>query len=313
MQRALDEVHPGRGVLFGRSGWTGQQAVGITWGGDQASDFWSLESLVAATLTAAASGCSNWSHDVGGYLGERLVARCPKELLLRWVRFGCFSPLMQAHGRFEQEAWTYDAETLGVYRDHVLLHERLLPYVRAAAATAARSGLPIVRPPAPLGPDDERGWSLTDQYGYGPALWVAPVLERGAREREVSLPRGDWIDYWTGERVRGGGEILAPAPLERIPVYVRSGAILVTHPPEHVRAGLGDTPESERPLEATLWGEPPLGRASVRLADGSHIRWPGAPGGRVGTPTQPERSAEPGGRHREPEANQDEHLGSGRG
>jgi alpha-glucosidase (family GH31 glycosyl hydrolase) len=273
MQRALDEVHPGSGVLFGRSGWTGQQAVGVTWGGDQASDFWSLESLVAATLTAAASGYSNWSHDVGGYLGERLVARCPKELLLRWVQFGCFSPLMHAHGRFEQEAWTYDAETLRVYRDYVLLHERLLPYVRGAAATAARSGLPIVRPLLLSDPDDERGWSLTDQYGYGPALWVAPVLERGAREREVSLPRGDWIDYWTGERVRGGGEILAPAPLERIPVYVRSGAILVTHPPEHVRAGLGDTPESQRPLEATLWGEPALGRASVRLADGSHIRW----------------------------------------
>ena len=87
MQRALDEVHPGSGVLFGRPGWTGQQAVGVTWGGDQASDFWSLEALVAATIRAAASGFSNWSHDVGGYLGERLVARCPKELLLR----GCSS------------------------------------------------------------------------------------------------------------------------------------------------------------------------------------------------------------------------------
>jgi alpha-glucosidase (family GH31 glycosyl hydrolase) len=275
MQRALDEVHPGAGVLFGRSGWTGQQAVGVTWGGDQASDFWSLETLVAATLTAAASGYSNWSHDVGVHLGERLVARCPKELLLRWVQFGCFSPLMQAHSRFEQEAWTYDAETLRIYRDYVLLHERLLPYVRAAAATAARSGLPIIRPLLLSEPRDERGWSLSDQYGFGPALWVAPVIERGAREREVSLPRGDWIDYWTGERLGGGGEILAPAPLERIPVYVRSGAILVTHPAEHVQNGLGDRPESERPLEATLWGEPPLGRAGVRLADGSHIRWRG--------------------------------------
>jgi alpha-glucosidase (family GH31 glycosyl hydrolase) len=273
MQRALDEVHPGSGVLFGRSGWTGQQAVGVTWGGDQASDFWSLETLVAATLTAAASGYSNWSHDVGGYLGERLVARCPKELLLRWVQFGCFTPLMHAHGRFEQEAWAYDAETLRIYRDYVLLHERLVPYVRAAAATAARTGLPIIRPLLLSDPFDERGWSLADQYGYGPGLWVAPVLERGAREREVSLPRGDWIDYWTGERISGGGEVLAPAPLERVPVYVRSGTIVVMHPAEHVHAGLGDTPESERPLEATLWGAPPLGRAAVWLADGTRIAW----------------------------------------
>jgi alpha-glucosidase (family GH31 glycosyl hydrolase) len=273
MQRALDEVHPGAGVLFGRSGWTGQQGVGVTWGGDQASDFWSLETLITATLTAAASGFSNWSHDVGGYLGERLVSRCPKELLLRWVWFGCFTPLMQAHGRFAQEAWTYDAETLASYRAAVLLHERLVPYVRAAAATARRAGLPIVRPLLLTDPEDERGWTLADQYGYGPALWVAPVLEDGTREREVSLPRGDWIDFWSGGCHRGGGELLAPAPLDRIPVYVRAGSIVVTYPAEHVAAGLGDTPESDRPLEATLYGEPPLGHASVRLADGTRIRW----------------------------------------
>jgi alpha-glucosidase (family GH31 glycosyl hydrolase) len=148
-----------------------------------------------------------------------------------------------------------------------------VPYVRAAAATAARAGLPIVRPLLISEPADERGWALADQYGYGPALWVAPVLERGAREREVSLPRGEWIDFRTGERVAGGGEILAPASLDRIPVYVRAGSIVVTHPAEHVAAGLGDTPERERPLEATLWGRPPLGRTAVRLADGTRIGW----------------------------------------
>jgi alpha-glucosidase (family GH31 glycosyl hydrolase) len=273
MQEALDDVHPGGGVLFGRCGWAGQQAIGFTWGGDQVSDFWSLRTLVVATLTAAASGFSNWSHDVGGYLGKRLVERCPRELLLRWVQFGCFTPLMQAHARFEQEAWRYDHNTLDTYREFVLLHERLVPYIRAAAATAERAGLPIVRPLALSDPGDERGWRLADAYGFGPALWVAPVLEEGAEERRAWLPRGEWIDFWSGERIRGGREVTAPAPRERIPVWVRRGAILVTHPPEHVAAGLGDTPEGERPLEATLWGEPACGRAQARLADGTVVRW----------------------------------------
>lgn len=127
-------------------------------------------------------------------------------------------------------------------------------------------------------PHDDRGWSLGDQYGFGPALWVAPVLEQGVREREVALPRGEWIDFWTGERHGGGGELLAPAPLARTPVYVRSGSIVVTYPADHVGGGLGDTPERERPLEATLWGEPRLGRAGARLADGTAIRWRGGPG-----------------------------------
>jgi alpha-glucosidase (family GH31 glycosyl hydrolase) len=273
MQRALDEVHPGRGVLFGRSGWSGQQAIGMLWGGDQVSDFWSLRVLVAATLSAAASGFSNWSHDVGGYLGHRLVERCPAELLVRWAQLGCFTPLMQAHGRLVQEPWTYDALTLDVYRSYVLLHERLVPYVRAAAATAARCGLPIVRPLHLVDPTDDRGWTIADAFGYGPALWVAPVLDEGARSREVALPRGEWIATWSGERVRGGGEVQAPAPHDTIPVWVRSGSIVVTHPAAHVATGLGDTPEHERPLEATLWGEPRLGRAAARLADGTRIGW----------------------------------------
>jgi alpha-glucosidase (family GH31 glycosyl hydrolase) len=273
MQELLDEVHPETGVLFGRSGWSGQQATGITWGGDQVSDWWSLRTLVAATLTAAASGYSNWSHDVGGYLGRRLVERCPRELLLRWVQFGCFSPLMQAHGRFEQEAWRYDDHTLATYRDYVLLHERLVPYIRAAAETARRCGLPVIRPGLLTDPEDDTGWRLTDAYGFGPALWVGPVLVKGVAARTVHLPRGEWIDFWTGEAITGGREVSAPAPRERIPAWVRRGSIVVTYPAEHVARGLGETPERERPLEATLWGRPRSARAKARLADGTTISW----------------------------------------
>jgi alpha-glucosidase (family GH31 glycosyl hydrolase) len=273
MRRALEAVHPGRGVLFGRSGWAGQQAEGMLWGGDQASDFWSLRQLVAATVSAASSGLSNWSHDIGGYLGHRLVERCPPELLVRWVQLGCFTPLMQAHARLPQEPWTYGSPVLDLYRAYVLLHERLVPYIRAAAATAARTGVPIVRPLSLLAPDDPRAWAVGDAFGFGPALWVAPVLEEGATQRETLLPPGRWIETWSGVEVEGGRAVVAPAALDSIPVWVRRGALIVTYPAEHVAGGLGDTPESARPLEATLWGSPRLGAASVRLADGTHVRW----------------------------------------
>ncbi len=273
LQRALDEVHPGRGVLFARSGWTGQHSVGHTWAGDQASDFWSLRVLVIATLSAACSGFSNWSHDVGGYLGHRLVERCPPELLVRWVQFGCFTPLMHAHGRMPQEPWNYSARVLALYRAYVRLHEQLVPYVRSAAVTASRTGLPIIRPLCLIDPSDPRGWEIGDAYGYGPALWVAPVLDDEAREREVALPRGDWIETWSGRLIRGGAETVVEAPLERIPVWVRAGSIVVTYPASHIARGLGDVPESSRPLVATLWGVPRLGRTAVRLADGTRIAW----------------------------------------
>ncbi|MFZ0042822.1 MAG: TIM-barrel domain-containing protein [Solirubrobacteraceae bacterium] len=273
LQRALDEVHPGAGVLFGRSGWAGQQASGLTWGGDQVSDFWSLRVLVVAALSAALSGISNFSHDIGGYLGHRLVERCPPELLVRWLQFGCFTPLMHAHSRMPQEPWHYGGDVMDLYRGYVTLHEQLVPYVRAAALTASRTGLPIIRPLCLLDPADPRGWTITDAYGYGPALWVAPVLEEDAREREVPLPRGDWIETWSGRRVRGGGDVVISAPLERIPVWVRAGSIVISYPAAAVASGLGDIPEIERPLVATLWGSPPLAATAARLPDGGRITW----------------------------------------
>jgi alpha-glucosidase (family GH31 glycosyl hydrolase) len=180
---------------------------------------------------------------------------------------------MHAHGRMPQEPWRYSDRVLELYRAYVLLHEQLVPYVRAAALTAARSGLPIVRPLCLIDPSDARGWTITDAYGYGPALWVAPVVEDEAREREVPLPRGEWIETWSGRHVAGGSEVVVDAPLEQIPVWVRAGSIVVTYPAAHVARGLGDFPEAERPLVATLWGRPRLGSAAVRLADGRRIAW----------------------------------------
>jgi alpha-glucosidase (family GH31 glycosyl hydrolase) len=269
LQRALDETHPGRGVVFGRSGWTGQQATGLIWGGDQASDFWSLRALVTAALSAACSGFSNFSHDIGGYLGHRLIERCPPELLVRWLQFGCFTPLMHAHARMAQEPWNYSERVLGLYRGYALLHEQLVPYVRMAARNAALTGLPIIRPLCLMDPHDARGWSITDAYGYGPALWVAPVL----REREVALPRGRWIETWSGRELEGGGETVVEAPLHTIPVWVRAGSIVVTYPAERVTEGVGDDTDVSKPLVATLWGEPAPGRTGVRMADGTGISW----------------------------------------
>ena len=89
----------------------------------------------------------------------------------------------------------------------------------------------------------------------------------------MPLPRGDWIEAWSDERVSGGRVLEAPAPLHAIPIWVRAGAIVVTLPAAHVASGLGDTPETARPLVATLWGEPRGGRALTRLADGTRVAW----------------------------------------
>ena len=289
MQRALDEVHPGQGVVFGRPGWTGQQAVGVTWGGDQASDFWSLQALVGATLTAAASGFSNWSHDIGGYLGERLTARASKELLLRWVQFGCFTPLMQAHGRFEQEAWTYDAQTLDLYREYVLLHERLVPYVRAAAAHGGADRAADHPPAAAQRP------ARRPRLGDRRRLRLRPVAvgragARGGRARARGRPAARRLDRLldrrgAGRRRRSGGE--RPArPHPRMGAARRADRHLSGR--REVASGLGDERGKRRSRRRC---------GASRRADARSRGWPTAPrcAGRVasGPPRarSPSRSA----------------------
>ncbi len=200
---------------------------------------------------------------------------------MRWLQFGCFTPLMHAHARMPQEPWNYGDRVLDLYRAYVLLHEQLVPYIRAAALTAARTGVPIMRPLCLTDPADPRGWSIADAYGFGPALWVAPVLEQGMREREVPLPRGEWVETWSGETVRGGGDVVVAAPIDRIPVWVRAGSIVVTYPAEHVAAGLGDgggRGESSARCRPRCGGRrgsaiPPRGWPTAARFAGAPVQW----------------------------------------
>ena len=96
-------------------------------------------------------------------------------------------------------------------------------------------------------------------------------------ERRTYLPRGEWVDWWTGRAVEGGRWIDAEAPLERIPLWVRSGSVVVTYPAEDVARGLGEE-DAARPLEATLWGEPRLGHAAAHLVTGRKSAGEGASG-----------------------------------
>ena len=261
---------PGRGRAVRRAAaGPGSRRPGMLWGGDQASDFWSLRALVAATLTAAASGFSNWSHDVGGYLGERLVERCPKELLMRWVQFGCFTPLMQAHGRFARRRGPTTRETLDAL-------PRLRPAARAARALRARRGgdrgalRAADRPPAvphrprrPARLDDRRRLRLRPG-----AVGRARCSRTGRASARVYLPRGEWIDFWT-RRARGrrAARSSVEAPLGRIPVWVRDGLDRRHLPRRGRRRGLGDGPERERAARGDA-----VGRAAAGSRGGSARR-----------------------------------------
>ncbi|MFC8450454.1 TIM-barrel domain-containing protein [Kitasatospora sp. NPDC057223] len=228
-------------VTLNRSSWAGAQRYGAAlWSGDIGTDFASLRTQIKAGLNVAVSGIPWWTTDIGGFHGGDPEDPAYREVLIRWFQYGAFCPLFRLHGfrgpeqklepamtGLANEVWSYGEEAYGILSGYLHLRERLRPYVMRQMETAAEQGLPPMRPLFVEFPADPAAWQADDAFLLGPDLLVAPVTEAGARERTVYLPAGaEWTDAWSGERHRGGQSLRVDAPLERIPLFLRDGAVL---------------------------------------------------------------------------------------
>lgn len=228
-------------VLLCRSAWAGSQRYGAAvWSGDIESTFEALAAQIPAGLNIGISGIPWWTTDIGGFRNGDPTTPYFRELIVRWFQFGTFCPLFRLHGVREpgplvgsgqtgaaNEVWSFGEEAYDIIREQMALRERLRPYVMEQMATASATGLPPMRALFLEFPEEQPAWEVRDQYMFGPDILVAPVIEHGARERDVYLPEGaSWLDAWTGEPIKTSGWITADAPLGHIPVYLRQGGTL---------------------------------------------------------------------------------------
>lgn len=110
------------------------------------------------------------------------------------------------------------------------LRTRLLPTLYQLAQESSQQGIPVLRPLCLEFPQEELLRTVADQYLLGDRILIAPILEEGARGRELRLPSGVWHDYWTGQMLRGPGLFQVSAPLTRLPCLIRGGSILYFAP-----------------------------------------------------------------------------------
>jgi alpha-D-xyloside xylohydrolase len=246
--KTIDSVLGRNGILFARAGYTGTQAFPGCWAGDNEPNFGEengLPSVIVAGLSAAMSGYAVWGHDVGGYQNHNFSPVSPADLFIRWTQFGCFSPIMQMHrqvdgGNLRQYPWGYadggetidNNRALDNFRFYANLHTRLFPYLYTYAKQSSETGLPILRPLVLIHPDDPRVVPVRHTYYFGADLLVAPIIQVNSNQRNLYLPEGSWIDFWTNQRHAGQQDILwtnpaePKAPASKIPLFVRSGAIV---------------------------------------------------------------------------------------
>ena len=150
------------------------------------------------------------------------------ELFVRWFQWGTFHPVMRAHGeRMHNEVWSYGKQAEPILEKYLRFRYQLLPYTYSLAYNTYKTGAPFMRALFMDFPNDPNVADIPDEYMFGPAFLVAPVVEQGATTRKVYLPAGsDWYNYWTNERIKGGQSITANAPIDTLPLFVRAGSII---------------------------------------------------------------------------------------
>ena len=255
----LQTVRPNDWVTMTRPGYAGSQAHGIYWGGDTtgANAFGTgdgtdkgLRSALISLQRLAFMGFPNWGTDTGGYYQFK-----QRDVFARWLEFSALCPLMEIGGGLRigdavdgpHAPWAMptephdDQEMIDIYRYYTWLHHELVPYSYSEAVRANQSGHPIATPLVFEYPDDPAVGDLWDEYLYGPWLLVAPVWRDGDRTRSVYLPADAWTDFWDDGQLLVGPLTLpgVSAPLDRLPLYVRLGAIIPLEVVDSV-TGLGD-------------------------------------------------------------------------
>ncbi|MYQ76199.1 MULTISPECIES: alpha-xylosidase [unclassified Streptomyces] len=211
----------GEAVLFARSATAGGQQFPVHWGGDCFASFTAMAESLRGGLSLSLSGFGFWSHDIGGFEGTPDPA-----VFKRWLAFGLLSSHSRLHGNVSYRVpWEFGEEAVDVARKFTLLKHRLMPYLYGAAATAHRTGIPVMRPMLLEFPDDPATRTLDRQYMLGPDLLVAPVFTEDGQV-EYYVPEGTWTHLLTGETVTGPAWRHETHGFDSLPVLVRPGAVL---------------------------------------------------------------------------------------
>jgi oligosaccharide 4-alpha-D-glucosyltransferase len=207
-----------------RAGFAGSQRYSsFPWSGDVSRTWGGFRAQLPNLLSMSLSNVPYAHSDLGGFCAE------PKneELYLRWLQFGVFNPVFRPHSeKVPSEPIYYSDSIQKLVKPFFELRYKLLPYNYTLAWRQEQFGEPLAAPLIMKANLPKTLWGIYDEYFWGDAFLVAPVLEAGQKEKSVFLPNGVWFDFFTGERFMGNGYIKRKINLETFPVFVKAGSFI---------------------------------------------------------------------------------------
>lgn len=236
VKEQFEKRNPGKRIFqMTRSAFAGLQRYTFGWSGDSGNgddvlDGWNrLANQIPMGLSAGMGGIPFWATDISGYCGDIKDYPAMAELYTRWMQFGVFNPLSRAHheGDNAVEPWLFGEEAEKNCRTAIELKYQLFPYIYTYAREAHDKGWPLMRALLLEYPQDPETFYINDQFLFGKELLVAPVVKKGAVNRRVYFPEGEWIDFYDGKTVYEGEQQLSvKTTLSRIPLFVKKGSII---------------------------------------------------------------------------------------
>ena len=215
-------------------GWAGTQRYAGTWSGDQTGgSFEYIRFHIPTYLGAGLSGQPNVGSDMDGIYGGSAVVSTRD---YQWKSFTPIMINMSGWSDKDKTPWVWGEPYESINRMYLKLKAQMLPYYYSYARESYDTGVPMVRALMLEYPEEEFTMGNQTQYEYlwGENLLVAPVYDEAENNAEVRnkiyLPGGEdqvWIDYFTGEQYTGGKVVNSiDAPLWKLPLFVKSGAII---------------------------------------------------------------------------------------
>jgi alpha-glucosidase len=235
-----------RPFVLTRAAFSGAQRYAATWTGDNSSTWNHLKMSTPMLMSMGISGMPLVGDDIGGFAGSPTP-----DLLTRWFEVGALNPIYRDHtakGTADQEPWVHGPEHEAIRKKYIELRYRLLPYLYTLVEETTRTGIPLMRPLFLEYPQAPEFYGDDRDFLFGRDLFVAPVTTEMLDAEDISLPPGDWYDFWTGAKHARGESIQLRPRLDEMPVYVRAGGIL---PMQTVVQNTGQTPDG--PLELRVY------------------------------------------------------------
>ena len=221
-----------RVCILTRSAFLGQQRYGsINWSGDIGGTWDAYQRQIVAGLNFSLTGLPYWTTDIGGFFRpgrSQYTDENFHELLIRWYQWGTFNPIFRIHGYMtETEPWKYGQNVEDNMRKMLNLRYRLIPYIYSEASNITRYGSTMMRPLIMDFREDNEAVDQAFEYMFGKSILVSPIVVSGVKEWNVYLPeKCKWYDFWTGEVHEGGKYVIADAPMDKLPLFVKAGSII---------------------------------------------------------------------------------------